>query len=188
MTNNWCEQNQRGMQVVEIPTYEQWEQTGGQLSLVEDSLPFLIGDWINIGMDQFGEDWSQASSKFKDKKSGTLSNYASVCRKIPYDIRRTDLTFSHHQHVRALDQEDMIRELAYAADNEINSEDFRKHIQDKYNPQPEKDEYLEGLKALGSMTEDLIVIAPEGQGVNLRGIRKAIQAIIEDYEFIRVNL
>lgn len=178
----WCNQKRRGLEIQTVPTYEQWEYTGGNLSLVADSLPFLIGDWIVVGMDTFGEDWSQATKYFKDKREGTLKNYASLCRKIPYELRREELTYSHHQHARTLSKKDLSTELDYAIENELNSEEFKEYINTKYKKDKIKNGILEDILKIKNAAENLRMIIPDWGIETVKQIYQLAENLEEDYK------
>lgn len=101
-TNSWCKVEDRGLISLHEPTFEQWRETGSGLAITRNAIPFLIGDWINLGQGFFGERWSQATDVFGDYDYNTIANYASTCRKVDLQTREPDLSFSHHQAVAPL--------------------------------------------------------------------------------------
>ncbi len=115
----WVEQNQIGLQASKKPTFKQWEALGEQLEIVRYSVPFLLGDWANMGQDIFEEDWTQATSIFSEYTAQTIANYASVCRKVPYKNRSEGLSFSHHQAVAKIAVEQQKAWLAIALNDPV---------------------------------------------------------------------
>jgi hypothetical protein len=106
--NSWCEFTEVGLKVKKKPSFDQWKETGSGLGVMRTAIPFAIGDWINFGEGEYGERWSQASDVFGQYDYNTVSNYASVCRKVPIEIRESVLSYSHHQAVAKLERDQQI--------------------------------------------------------------------------------
>jgi hypothetical protein len=85
--------------------------------------PWWVGDAILYGEDCFGEKFSQGVDVTR-LSAGTLANIVTVCRRIPSERRRAELSFSHHVVVTHLSPEEQIRWLAraIAGDEGINGE------------------------------------------------------------------
>jgi len=102
-----------GLQLDGEITQQDWIEFGQRLNQLKDSIQWILGDWANLGMDKADEwitdddviDEKSSNGKYKrllektDYAYGTLSNFASVSRKIPFPRRRGNLTYSHHVEV-----------------------------------------------------------------------------------------
>lgn len=110
--------------------FKDYERIGKSLGKVCDfsqtRLPFLIGDWINFGMDKFPDIYEQAL-EFTSLNPGTLYNYAWTCRKVPSFVRKDALGIGIHQEVAKLTStEEQRRWLADAEINGWSRTDLRK--------------------------------------------------------------
>lgn len=109
--------NPTGLELVRQPSFEEWDALGCWLRAANTSLPWLVGDWANLGSSIFGE---QASQGFDvEEATGwtptTIGVYAWVCKSIPPERRRADLSFAHHQVLAALDGPEQTKWLEAAA-------------------------------------------------------------------------
>jgi hypothetical protein len=82
-------------------SYEQWEALGVMLARLSASSCWLIGDWLNFGETVYGERAYQAADLGLAVQ--TVTNYASVARKIPPERRRASLPYSYHAVVAPLE-------------------------------------------------------------------------------------
>lgn len=71
------------------------------LELAEQSLQFVIGDFLNYADGVFGEEASQLISESGWTES-TQKVYQWVASKVPPQYRRSELTFLHHQIIAKL--------------------------------------------------------------------------------------
>lgn len=65
---------------------------------------WLLGDALNYGEKSYGETYAQATV-WTGLAEQTLTNYASVCGRIPRSRRRSDLPFSVHAEIASLEPE-----------------------------------------------------------------------------------
>jgi hypothetical protein len=77
----------------ENPTWDCYERLGKLLGAYHkhavEELPWLIGDWINIGEEYFPDRCEQASC-FTGWAIGTVMNYASAAKRVPPENRWLD--------------------------------------------------------------------------------------------------
>ena len=105
-----------GLVVVRHPTWDEYDGLGAYLRAAEKQMAWLIGDWVNLGEQVFGEQAAQAYGGPGDCWSEkTLAVYAWVCRSIPPARRRKELQFAHHQIVAALPPDEQDKWLEAAA-------------------------------------------------------------------------
>ena len=95
---------------------KEWMELGDTLVGIERGRMFWIGDWVNYGESVFGEKYSQALSS-TDYALSTLQKAASVCRRVPYNLRRPELSFEQHSICAQLEAKDLKKMLTKAADD-----------------------------------------------------------------------
>lgn len=89
------------------PSFEEWEQCGVQLRMIEGAVQFWIGDWLNYGEHAYGEKYAQAVD---ETQADTWMVYSHVADKVL--IRIKNLSWSHHREVaKFADTPDIQREL-----------------------------------------------------------------------------
>jgi hypothetical protein len=93
-----------GLELPEDLTYDQWEQVGGTLRLMEGAVQFWIGDWIRYGQRRYGEMYSQALET-TDYEHGSLRNMVYVAEQVELSLRNDNLSFAHHVAVAPLPPE-----------------------------------------------------------------------------------
>ena len=81
-----------------------WLAIGERLKLLERSVQWAIGDWLNYGETAYGEMFSQALSDL-DFERQTLENWKYTAGKVEVSRRRETLSFSHHAEVASQDPE-----------------------------------------------------------------------------------
>ncbi len=82
-------------------TFEQWAAIGGTLQRMGRAWQWWIGDWILHGAEHYAETYAAAIDT-TGLEVQTLSNIASVSRRIPASRRREELSWSHHEAVACL--------------------------------------------------------------------------------------
>lgn len=93
--------NPPSLQLPDETSFEAWESLGAWLQTVDGCVHWWTGDWLNWGEDHYGERYAQAMSTTGWSLS-TLEVYAWVCKRVPVENRRMDLSFSHHKAVAHL--------------------------------------------------------------------------------------
>lgn len=91
-----------GLSAVAQCSYEEWEQLGQRLRQINRASAWWIGDWLTLGSRLFPERYTQAVDE-TGLALQTLRNYAWVAARIEPERRRTDLTWSHHAELAALE-------------------------------------------------------------------------------------
>lgn len=81
--------------------FEEWEEILHRLMIMNECSGWWLGDALLYGESTYGEKYSQAV-EVTGKSYQTLANYVFVCRAIPQEERREDLTFSHHAEVAGI--------------------------------------------------------------------------------------
>jgi hypothetical protein len=96
---------QTGIEFHEELSYAEWEALGVQLRKANNSIGFMIGDWINYGESHWGDKYDEALA-LTGIDYGTLRNYAHVARRVDLSLRNDKLTWYHHATVAKLKTND----------------------------------------------------------------------------------
>lgn len=110
-------------------TYEEWEAVLYRLLSARDLMQFLIGDCLNAGDDLFGEDAAQALDPERDDYH-KLRKWRQISRAVKFEIRISNLTWSHHYLVAPYSPQAQQILLAQAIEYNLNVAAFRDHIKD----------------------------------------------------------
>lgn len=121
-----------GITVVEgaKPTYAQWEIALNVLTGIHQSMPFWIGDMLNIGEHTYGQTYSQALEA-TGLAMETLANYKSVCARVTTSFRNELLSYSHHALVAACEPPVQKKWLDLAAKKKMTVAELREAMQGK---------------------------------------------------------
>jgi hypothetical protein len=103
---------------------DELEHVGWVLGKVRDATSFAMGDLLNFGEAEHGEDFAQAVEATGRSKV-TLMEYARVARLVVRARRRSGLTFTHHQLIAAREPEEQEEWLDRATANRWSVEEFR---------------------------------------------------------------
>lgn len=103
MANDLVVYETRGLRFSRLPeTLDEMGSVMEGLQYFGDNLPWTIGDAINYGQDKFGEAFNQY---IPERSAKTYMNYCWVSRRVPFDERKWDLTWSHYAEAAALVRE-----------------------------------------------------------------------------------
>ena len=128
----WC---QEGMKLVYL---------GLSIRDATDGLRFAIGDWMNNGEGRLGEEVYGYLRAFKDV---TVRQYSWVAAMVPRDTRVTDLDWSHHRAVAALESGEQKEWLEKAQEGNLTSKELYRAI---HGEKPRVKKWtLEELRELG---------------------------------------
>ncbi|HVQ96746.1 MAG TPA: LmbU family transcriptional regulator [Mycobacteriales bacterium] len=90
-----------GLQIPAALTFDEWERAGRQLSGIQDSSSWWLGDWLVYGKDHYADRY-QRGIRAAGLQYQTLRNYAWVSRRFALHHRRAALTFQHHAELASL--------------------------------------------------------------------------------------
>lgn len=138
-------------------TFENWQRLGRLLGHFRRGSDWWIGDWLNFGQEVFGEESAQAveatrAERFSEAERitglapQTLLNISSVCNRVARSRRRTELSFSTHAAVAALEPDEQKEWLSRAVQEEWTVADLRAAIHEAMHPTDDGD----GSTASGS--------------------------------------
>lgn len=90
-----------GLTIVDDLDFDVWAEYSEALARVEGALTWALGDWVVFGHDHYGEARTNKVAEHCGLSEKTVRNAASVCRRVPIDRRRPELSFGHHEAVAA---------------------------------------------------------------------------------------
>jgi hypothetical protein len=122
-----------GLEIGDGAEQKDWEEAGQFIFQVDSGIQWTIGDWLAYGLNlQYGDIPKLADRFGRDEK--TLHHYKQICEKFEFTRRRVDLTFGHHEAVRALTSYEQDQALAYAAEQNLSVAALRKLIKGETSP------------------------------------------------------
>ncbi len=105
-------------------TASQWLDIGRDLHAQDRTIKWLMGDWLNIGIQRFTEQLELALPQLADDPKA-LAKIGRVSAAFSPDQRHADLTFDHHAHVASLPAEEAQAMLQRAAQGHISARQTR---------------------------------------------------------------
>lgn len=85
-------------------TFDEWSEAGLTLQTLNRSVNWWLGDWINHGESAYGEKYAQAI-EYTDTSVENLKKFSAVAVRCPREIRRAELSWTHHFYVAYLPEE-----------------------------------------------------------------------------------
>lgn len=102
-----------GMLFYEGATEDDFKTIGGILFRIQNSIQWLIGDWLNAAaVYEFAEIALIAAQYGRSPK--TLQNWKYTASSVPYEARRVELEYNHHVVVQGLSVDEQKRLLGLA--------------------------------------------------------------------------
>lgn len=99
-------------------TFDEWAALGSRLGGHETALRWAVGDWMLYGTEHFGTRAIVVASA-TGLAEQTISNTLSVCKRIPIDRRRSELSFTHHEELASQTPQQQDRLLRLAVDESL---------------------------------------------------------------------
>jgi hypothetical protein len=159
-------------------SFKDWQETGRILRKLDESIQWLLGDWIVMGEAyEYGERVAFAESIGFNVK--TLDDYAYVARNVNFSVRTENLSFGHHKLVASLpDVDDQERWLTTAAENHWSIARLRDAIYgEKALEKPINDVFFAEYVRQRQKAFDLI-----RKGANRRQVAQMYRKLAEDIE------
>ncbi len=117
-----------GIQFHEELTFDEWNAVGERIAPVARTFGFVVGDWINYGMNRYGDKYAEAMVATKLAYE-TLAVYSHVARCVQSLLRNKNLDFHHHKVVAKIkDPEEQRRWLELAESDCMSVKRLRKSI------------------------------------------------------------
>lgn len=104
--------------------YPDWVTSGRRLGAMGRCSPWWLGDWIRYGNARFGERYARAS-RITGYDVQTLMNMVYVASRYEISRRRENLSWSHHETLAALDEDDQEHWLDRAVGERLSVSDLR---------------------------------------------------------------
>jgi hypothetical protein len=116
-----------GLVVIGEPTLEECGEAARYIHFIGKMAPIWLGDLLNWMECKWGEGYAQVldSTGFAYQ---TVANAKSVMGRVPYEVRRDDLTFTHYSQVASLPPPQQERLLQQAKDEELNTSEFKRVV------------------------------------------------------------
>ena len=117
-----------GLTLPDGMNYTDWELVGSGIRTFKEASLWIAGDYLNYGVDHYGEDIASQVVDSLGYEEGSLSNAKSVSKAIPMAERRELLSFGHHQTVMGMSAEDRKYWLDQAETHEWTRDEFREKV------------------------------------------------------------
>ena len=134
------ELSRTGLVLPEDLKYNEWEHIGDCLKLVEGSVQWWLGDWLNFGERKYGEMYSQALSA-TDYDYGTLRDFKWVAGNVELSLRKDNLSFNHHKEVARIPKENQKYYLDKAIQEDLSVRELREIIKKDKTPELPSNKY-----------------------------------------------
>jgi hypothetical protein len=117
-----------GARVTGEPLEDTIENLMHQVASAEKCCRFVLGDLMNAASKQYGEKYARWSD-ITGLDIQALYNIASICKRVPIDMRKSgSISFTHHKHVAALPPADQEQWLRRADENGLSEARLAKSI------------------------------------------------------------
>jgi len=133
-----------GLQLPAGLSYDDWLKAGVVLRTIEGAVLWWVGDWYNYGERKYGERAAQAIGGEVDLAAETVRAAGWVAGRVEIVRRRTNLSWSHHQEVAALEPKEQDRLLDRAEHESLTRAELRAAVRDLKRialPPPPRGEY-----------------------------------------------
>lgn len=131
MLGEFFEFTPTGLKQIAPAPIDYFELAGMHLQSKQDELRFQVGDWAVLLAETHG---FQAYERLLatcglDGRPEMVQDWAYVCRSVPFEVRTSDLSFSHHRVVAPVEDPAEQRELLrFAAAKGLSVSKFREHV------------------------------------------------------------
>lgn len=105
----------------------QWAAAGRYVAAVSRNSQWWVGDWICCGNARWGERYADAA-RLTGYDVQSLRNMAHVASRFPPELRRPDLSWSHHAAIAQLEPDEQLEWLARAAELRLSVADLRLEV------------------------------------------------------------
>jgi len=132
LTVPFCQIHPVGLSLPEDLDCDQWLDVGLALGRVKGVLMWAVGDWWAFGEHRYGERAAIVKGEdWEGPKFGTCMNAASVCRRFETSRRHEALSFSMHQEIAPIENEDWrLETLAWAVNRKPTILALRQHVKE----------------------------------------------------------
>jgi hypothetical protein len=146
-----------GLVVDGVPEMDEFIQEAKLLAATDRVTPIQIGDLLNSCEQIYGKEFAQLTNYWPERKYGTLANYKSVTKSVPYSVRPKGVRFSQLEAVRKLSHEEQRNILEKAVAENIGGEDIRNLLQGENKKKVDEDEIgtllIKAIELFSRLTE-----------------------------------
>ncbi len=105
----------------------EWVAAGRKFGVMGRCSNWWLGDWIRYGNTKFGERYARAAV-ITGYDSQSLMNMVWVASRFEFSRRRENLTWSHHEAVAPLEEDEQEKWLGHAIEERLSVADLRLEI------------------------------------------------------------
>ncbi|MFZ4816281.1 MAG: hypothetical protein ACOYL5_17230 [Phototrophicaceae bacterium] len=169
-----------GLVISDDVLFDEWETLGKAILGLQQGLQWIIGDWINYGVERtWGETYEQLSKEL-GLETRTLYNFAGVARRVQFDLRRSNLTFSHHSLVSAKEPEEQAYWLGLAEQNQWSVKQMRLSMTGVKDTPDANEWWKSTFSRLDKVKEQANKLDPETRRELASKLRELILALEEE--------
>jgi hypothetical protein len=147
-----------------------------KLAQTDRLTPIQIGDLLNQGEAEFGEQYSQVLNYFPLRKHSTIANWKSICGSVPESIRPTGVRISQMDAVRTLELEQQKEYLSWAVTNDYGREEIQARMLTEGLLIPRRDDAEKFVEAAIKKLDRALPLADEKMGQAI----KTAKSVLED--------
>ncbi len=125
-----------GLEVIGEPTYEEWLDFGLKLGRVDGAIQWWIGDWA-AAEGRVKKGVQSEAYDFLEEQTGLARNTVRKCKNVAssvnLDLRRSRLSWTHHEAVAALSPTEQDSWLGEAEANDWSASELKREIRQARN-------------------------------------------------------
>jgi hypothetical protein len=120
-------------------THDQWIEALREVGRLTTRSGWWLGDLFIEGQSRWGKGYAKMAAREAGLTPGTILTYAYVSRSVTPQVRRTDLSHTHHALVASIrDPKEQARWLEHAAHRDLRADEFRRALCRGKGPVPRK--------------------------------------------------
>ena len=116
---------------VMVPSLDQWADDGRGYIRNYSDLPWKLGSWLSYGEEHWGQECYGALPDAPVHALESLRNFIWVHDNVPVHVRRSELSWSHHQIIAKLDMAQQTMWLGRCVDEGWTVREFREQVSPK---------------------------------------------------------
>jgi hypothetical protein len=126
-----------GLLIEGNPSQEEWIRFVRSFANKQDSIHWVIGDWLNYGIDHYNLNYEKAAQLLNEQGFSfciqTLRNDKYVATSIPLSCRHDELSWQHHKEVASLTEDQQLYWLSHASEMGLSTKELRNAIKGSIN-------------------------------------------------------
>lgn len=101
-----------------------WENFGHMLNKMQNSIMWIIADWLAYGNKSYGDKVYERASEILGKSPATWEDYAYIARHVKFLERSKNLSLKHHKFVATYEPDVQSELLALAEEHSLSTRSF----------------------------------------------------------------